>query len=58
LRHSFISYRVAQLKNVAEVAHEAGNSPQMTFKHYRELVRPEAAKECFSISPNVTNDVK
>jgi len=42
---------VADLKNVAEVALEAGNSPQMIFQHYRELVRPEAAKEWFSIMP-------
>ncbi|MEI6078308.1 MAG: site-specific integrase [Verrucomicrobiota bacterium] len=51
LRHSFISYRVAEVKNVAEVALEAGNSPQMIFKHYRELVRPDAAKAWFSIKP-------
>ena len=51
LRHSFISYRVADIQNVAQVALEAGNSPQMIFKHYRELVRPDAAKAWFSIAP-------
>jgi len=51
LRHSFISYRVAQTQDVAKVSLEAGNSPQMIFKHYRELVRPQAAKEWFSITP-------
>jgi hypothetical protein len=51
LRHSFISYRVADTQNVAQVALEAGNSPQMIFKHYRELVRPTAAKEWFGIVP-------
>jgi integrase len=51
LRHSFISYRVAQLKNVAEVALEAGNSPQIIFKNYRELVKPEQAKAWFEITP-------
>ena len=51
LRHSFISYRVAQIKNMAEVALEAGNSPGMIFKHYHELVQPEAAKAWFSITP-------
>ena len=51
LRHSFISYRVAEVKNVAEVSLEAGNSPQMIFKHYRELVRPEAAKAWFGLMP-------
>ena len=51
LRHSFISYRVAEIQNVAQVSLEAGNSPQMIFKHYRELVRPDAAKAWFGISP-------
>ena len=51
LRHSFISYRVAQIKNMAEVALEAGNSPGMIFKHYHELVQPDAAKAWFAIVP-------
>ncbi len=51
LRHSFISYRVADIQNVAQVALEAGNSPQMIFKHYRELVRPDAAKAWFGLMP-------
>ena len=51
LRHSFISYRVADIQNVAQAALEAGNSPQMIFKHYRELVRPEAAKAWFGLMP-------
>jgi hypothetical protein len=51
LRHSFISYRVADIQNVAQVALEAGNSPQMIFKHYRELVRPAEAKAWFGLMP-------
>ena len=51
LRHSFISYRVAMTQDVAKVSLEAGNSPQMIFKHYRELVRPDAAKAWFAIMP-------
>jgi integrase len=51
LRHSFISYRVAQVQNVAQVALEAGTSPQMIFSNYRELVRPADAKAWFSIFP-------
>jgi integrase len=35
LRHSFISYRVAKVKNVNEVVMEAGNSPDMISKQYR-----------------------
>jgi hypothetical protein len=51
LRHSFISYRVAQTQNVPQVALEAGNSPQMIFQHYRELVRPAEAERWFAIVP-------
>ena len=51
LRHSFISYRLATVKNTAEVALEAGNSPQMIFKHYRQLVTEAEANKWFSILP-------
>ena len=51
LRHSFISYRVAETQDVAKVSLEAGNSPQMIFQHYRELVTEKSAKEWFSIVP-------
>ena len=51
LRHSYISYRVAETQKVAQVALEAGNSPQMIFQHYRELVRPKEAKAWFAIVP-------
>ena len=57
LRHSFISYRVAQIQNVAQVALEAGNSPQMIFKHYRELVRPKEAEAWFAIVPEKPGNV-
>jgi len=51
LRHSYISYRLANIQNAAQVALEAGNSPSMVFKHYRELVKPETAKAWFAIAP-------
>lgn len=54
LRHSFISYRVASIQNVAQVALEAGNSPAMIFSHYRELVTADDAKKWFSIQPKAT----
>lgn len=57
LRHSFISYRVAAIQNVAQVALEAGNSPQMIFRHYRELVRPVDAKKWFLIAPEQPENV-
>jgi hypothetical protein len=37
-RHSFCSCRLACIKNAEQVALEAGNSPQMIFQHYRQLV--------------------
>jgi integrase len=57
LRHSFISYRLADIQNAAQVALEAGNSPAMVFRHYRELVKPDAAKTWFAIAPEAPANV-
>ena len=57
LRHSFISYRLAEIQDVNRVALEAGNSPQMIFRHYRELATPEQARTWFSISPAEAQNV-
>jgi hypothetical protein len=51
LRHSFISYRVAETGDVARTSLEAGNSPKMIFRHYREIVDEEATKAWWSIHP-------
>jgi len=51
LRHSYASYRLADTPDAARVALEMGNSPEKLFRHYRELVTPEAAKEWFAIMP-------
>jgi integrase len=51
LRHSYASYRIADAKDAASVALEMGNSPQMLFKHYRELVTPADAKKWWAIMP-------
>jgi integrase len=51
LRHSYISFRLAKVKNVNQVAFEAGNSPSMIFKHYRELVTERQSTAWFSIVP-------
>jgi hypothetical protein len=45
LRHSFISYRVAQIQNVAQAVLEAGNSPRIVFPNYQELVRPRPIRK-------------
>jgi integrase len=51
LRHSWISYRLAEIQDVNRVALEAGNSPQVIFRHYRELATPVQAGTWFSIKP-------
>lgn len=51
LRHSFISYRVADIQDVNRVALEAGTSPKTIDEHYRELATPEQARSWFSITP-------
>jgi integrase len=51
LRHSFISYRLAQVQSAAQVALECGNSPTMIFRNYRELVKPSDAESWFAIAP-------
>ena len=51
LRHSFISYRIAVVQSADQVALEAGNSPSIIFKHYRELTTPEQAEKWFAILP-------
>ena len=50
-RHSFISYRTAEIRDVARVADECGNSPNVIKRHYREIVTTEAAKVFFAIRP-------
>ena len=50
-RHSYISYRVAMLKDVPAVALECGNSPQVIFSNYRALATDAEAKAWFSITP-------
>lgn len=49
LRHSFISYRVAECADVPRVADEAGNSPQMIRQHYLRRVKPALAARWFGI---------
>ena len=51
LRHSFCSYRLAVIKNAAQVALETGNSPQMIFANYRQLVTETEAAKWFGVCP-------
>jgi integrase len=51
LRHSYASYRLAEIKDAARVALEMGNSPAMLFRNYRELVTEAQAAEWFALFP-------
>ena len=55
LRHSYASYRLADIKDAARVALEMGNSPSMLFRNYRELVTEKQAAEWFSVLPKLTH---
>jgi len=51
LRHSFISYRVAETADVSRVADEAGNSVAIIRQHYLRRVKPAEAARWFAITP-------
>jgi len=51
LRHSYASYRLAVVQDSAKVAFEMGNSPDIVYRHYWDLVTEEEAKGWFSILP-------
>ena len=51
LRHSYISYRVAECADVARVADESGNSPAIIKANYLKRVKPDRAAEYFAIMP-------
>jgi integrase len=50
-RHSYISYRVAVLKDVPAVALECGNSPQVIFSNYRALATEAEGNAWFGVLP-------
>ena len=54
MRHSYASYRLAECQDAARVSLEMGNSPQMIFAHYRELVKPKEAALFWKIEPPST----
>ncbi|HZL78666.1 MAG TPA: site-specific integrase, partial [Candidatus Limnocylindrales bacterium] len=51
LRHSYASYRFAITADAGRVSGECGNSASVIHKHYRELVKPAAALQWFSVLP-------
>lgn len=52
LRHSYASYRLAEVGDPGRVAAELGNSPAIVHKHYKQLVKPAEATAWFGILPS------
>jgi integrase len=51
-RHSFASYHLAHFRDPRELALEMGHTnSEITFRHYRELVRPSEAEKFWRIVP-------
>lgn len=48
-RNSYISYRLAIVKDINQVAYESGNSPEMIKKFYLGLVTEAQAREWFAL---------
>ncbi len=57
LRHSYASYRFAELGDAGRVAGELGNSAAVVHRHYRELVKPAAAQRWFAVRPESPGNV-
>lgn len=52
LRKSYISYRMAEAdSDQYQVAKQCGNSPKMVEQNYKQLVKPQAAKDWFALYP-------
>ena len=51
MRHTAISYLMAELGDENKVALEAGNSPAMIHQHYRNPMAELSKKEYFALTP-------
>jgi integrase len=53
-RHSFASYHLAHFRDPRELALEMGHTrSEVTFRHYRELVKPAEAERFWRIVPAI-----
>lgn len=50
-RHSYISARVTITGDIPRASIEAGNSPSIIHRHYRELLRQDEAEAWFAVTP-------
>ena len=57
LRHSYASYRLSMVDDVAKVSLEMGNSPQKVFSNYRKVVTKSQANAWFGVLPEVPENV-
>jgi integrase len=57
LRHGFASYRLADIKDAAQVAYEMGTSEQMIKKNYDGRAKPKDAERYWNIRPSATEKV-
>ena len=57
LRHSFITYRLAIVKDFTRVAFEAGNSPQIIRSNYDAVAQEGEARLWFSIKPKTAPNI-
>jgi integrase len=56
-RHSFASYHLAAFRDVKDLALEMGHTrSEVTFRHYRELVRPSEGERFWKIVPAVSSE--
>ncbi len=57
LRHSYGSYRLPVINDVARLALEMNNSPAEIFESYRELVHPRDVESWWKIAPVVPSQI-
>ena len=58
-RHSFASYHLAHFRDPRELALEMGHTrSEVTFRHYRELVKPAQAERFWKIVPAISAEPK
>ena len=57
LRHSFITYRLASLKDPVRVAFECGNSVRIIQRHYDRVVTESQGRAWFAILPETAANV-
>jgi integrase len=57
LRHSFITYRLATIKDAVRTAFEAGNSPQVIRSNYDAVATEAEGKLWFSVMPETAKNV-